>query len=126
RYYTNDHGWAGDWMVDMAPEDSIFWDVIVDAEGDYHVTLQYSSVGQQHNVSLNGMKAVALNPYAAQMIDSPDRSPRVEAYEQIWGEQPIGTVHLKKGENKIELLFNQNPEIDKSALEIKGVEIVKL
>ncbi|MFI3281893.1 MAG: sulfatase-like hydrolase/transferase, partial [Rikenellaceae bacterium] len=126
RYYTNDHGWAGDWMVDMAPEDSIFWDVIVDSEGDYHVTLQYSSVGQQHNVSLNGMKAVALNPYAAQMIDSPDRSPRVEAYEQIWGEQPIGTVHLKKGENKIELLFNQNPEIDKSALEIKGVEIVKL
>ncbi|MFR9515341.1 MAG: arylsulfatase, partial [Rikenellaceae bacterium] len=46
RYYTNIYGWAGDWLVDMAPEDMIHWDVIVNTEGDYNVTLQYSSIGE--------------------------------------------------------------------------------
>ncbi|MFR9532606.1 MAG: sulfatase-like hydrolase/transferase [Rikenellaceae bacterium] len=126
RYYTNIHGWAGDWMVDMAPEDSIYWEVIVDTAGDYQVTLQYSSVGRPHKVSLNGAEAVALESYAAQRIESPDRSPRVEAYEQIWGRQNIGVLHLDKGENLIRLLFNDNKKIEQGSLEVKGIEVTKL
>ncbi len=126
RYYTNIHGWAGDWMVDMSPEDSIYWEVIVDTAGDYQVTLQYSSVGRPHKVSLNGAQGVVLEPYAAQRVESPDRSPRVEAYEQIWGVQNIGVLHLEEGENSIRLLFNDNKKIAKGSLEVKGIEVTKL
>ncbi len=123
RYYTNIYGWAGDWMVDMSPKDKIYWDVVVDAEADYDVTLQYSSVSHPHYVALNDCDAVELKPYKATLLDSPDRSPRVEAYEQVWGSQPIGTIHLTKGENRVELLFDSNTKIDKGSLEVKGIEI---
>ncbi|MFI3303351.1 MAG: arylsulfatase [Rikenellaceae bacterium] len=126
RYYTNIHGWAGDWMVDMSSDDKIYWDVIVDTEGDYQVTLQYSSTQQPHKVSLNGGDAVALESYKPTKIESPDRSPRVEAYEQMWGTQRLGVVHLCKGEGKIELKFNDNDTIDRGSLEVKGIEILKL
>ncbi len=126
RYYTNDHGWAGDWMVDMAPEDSIFWDVIVDSEAEYQITLQYSSTEQPHSVTLEGGEVISLTPYTPMKIESPDRSPRVEAYEQIWAEQEIGTLHLKKGESQIKLCFDKNEKIELGSLEIKGIKIVKL
>ncbi len=125
RYFTNIHGWAGDWFVDMAPKDMIYWDVVVDTEADYKVTLQYSSKGESHSISVNNSTPVILTPYKATLIDSPDRSPRVEAYEQLWGEQPIGTIHLAKGANKIELHFDSNTEISKGSFEIKGVEITR-
>lgn len=126
RYYTNIHGWAGDWLVDMAPEDTIYWDVIVDTEADYQITLQYSSVEQPHKISLNDNDAVALEPYMAEKIESPDRSPRVEAYEQLWGSQVIGTINLSRGENQIKLYFDANRKIVSESLEIKGIKITKL
>lgn len=127
RYYTNIHGWAGDWLVDMAPKDSIYWDVVVDSEADYQITLQYASEGRKkHQISLARGEVVTLEPFKAVEIDSPDRSPRVEAYEQLWGAQTIGTTHLTKGENKIILLFDSNKSLDKGGLEIKGIEIEKL
>ncbi|MFI3263233.1 MAG: arylsulfatase [Rikenellaceae bacterium] len=126
RYYTNIHGWAGDWMVDMAPQDTIYWDVIVDTEADYKIALQYSSEVQKHKIALGGAKAVTLAPYKATMIESPDRTPRVEAYEQIWGTQELGVLHLPKGENRIMLLFDKNKEVQKGSLEVKGIEIIKL
>ncbi len=126
RYYTNIHGWAGDWMVDMSSEDSIFWDVVVEREGDYCVTLQYSSASQHHKVAVGECDAVELKPFAAIAIESPDRSPRVEAYEQIWGEQSIGTLHLERGEGRITLTFATNPTIESGTLEIKGIEIKRV
>ncbi len=126
RYYTNIHGWAGDWLVDMSPKDAVYWDVVVDTEADYQITLQYSSTDQPHKVSLAGGEVVDLKPYTAQRVPSPDRSPRVEAYEQIWGEQSIGVVHLDKGEQQIKLLFDANRTINRGALEVKGIQIVKL
>ncbi len=126
RYYTNIYGWAGDWMVDMTPEDMIYWDVIVEEESDYQISLQYSSIKDPHKISLNDNDAVDLKPYKATRIESPDRSPRVEAYEQLWGEQKIGMVHLAKGLNRIELTFDANMQIDKGSLEIKGIMVEKL
>ncbi|MFI3294224.1 MAG: sulfatase-like hydrolase/transferase [Rikenellaceae bacterium] len=126
RYYTNIHGWAGDWLVDMSPNDAIYWDVIVDTKADYQITLQYSSTQQPQKVSLAGGEVIDLKPYTPQRIPSPDRSPRVEAYEQRWGEQTIGVVHLDKGEQQIRLLFDANDTIGKGSLEVKGIEIIKL
>lgn len=126
RYFTNIHGWAGDWIVDMKKDDSIYWDIIVDAEGDYSITLQYSSINNPHYVSVNGNKMVKLTSHKPIRIDSPDRSPRVEAYEQIWAREDIGVIHLRKGENKIELKFNSNDEIINGELEVKAIEVSKV
>ena len=61
RYYTNIHGWAGDWLIDMTPADTIYWDVIVESEGDYSIT-RNTPRQKSHIVAVNGCEAVALNP----------------------------------------------------------------
>lgn len=126
RYFTNIYGWAGDWMTDMSPEDSIHWDVIVGSEGDYQVTLQYSSTEEPYSIAVNGGTPQKLAEYSATMIESPDRSPRVEAYEKIWGEQPLGTIHLKEGNDKVTLQFDSNTAIKKGSLEVKGIVLKKI
>ncbi len=126
RYYTNIYGWAGDWMVDMSAKDAIYWDVVVAAEGDYNITLQYSSVGQPHSIAVNDVAPMALNPFEAKKIESPDRAPRVEAYEQVWGEQEIGTIHLGEGAQQIKLHFDSNTRIKRGSMEVKGVVVKKI
>ncbi len=127
RYFTNIHGWAGDWMTDMSPKDTIYWDIVVDKAADYEVTLQYSSVGDKaHSIAIDGGEVVELKPFTPGKIESPDRDPRVEAYEQVWGEQFIGKLHLPLGENRIALLFDSNADIALGSLEVKGITVSKL
>ncbi len=129
RYNANKNGWAGDWMIDMSVKDHIYWDVLVAQEADYQITLQYATSGSKsHKIELKGSDkgAVTLEPYTAQTIESPDLCPRAEAYEQLWGEQVIGTIHLSEGKARLELLFNANSDLECGALEVKGIEILKL
>ncbi len=124
RYFTNIHGWAGDWMTDMAPQDTIYWDIVVDKASDYTIILQYSSIGSNlHTIALDGGEVVELKPYAPGKIESPDLYPRHEAYEQVWGEQVLGTLHLPLGKNRIALLFDSNSDIALGSLEVKGITV---
>ena len=126
-YFTNSHGWAGDWLVDMSPEDSIFWDVNIVKDGEYEISLDYSSVAElPRQIAIRVDDKMVLEPmilpiYTPHSIESPDRVKRVEAYEQVWRRESLGVISLKEGEQCLSIDFSSNTKLLPGDVEIKTI-----
>ena len=92
------------------PEDSMTWDIEVNATGSYEVTIYYTcpeaDVGSTVELSfldskLQGKVAPAWNP---PLLDQQDRVPRKgESYMQEFRPLPLGLMHLDKGRGLLTL-----------------------
>lgn len=133
KYYTNEHGWAGDWLTNIYQSDSIYWELDVMESGNYKVSLQYALASDFPNVKLCGhgvnsnsyTEIVSVPTFNSIRLDSPDRVKRVEAYEQTWNNCSLGNIYFRKGKEKFILKFKGN-NIFLEGLQIKGILIQKI
>lgn len=125
EYRRNIHGWAGDWLCRISAGDSIGWKVNVKTAGTYSVKIRYAlrqeirnfTLGVSSTASRTSTSDRAVPVFESEMIPSPDRVPRVEAYEQTWATLDLGSLDLKAGEDM--LLLTMKSDIQ----ELKGFEV---
>lgn len=104
--YTN--GYAHDWLVGWDKEnDQAEWTIEVVNDGEYEIALKYNGtekfVGRTIIIAFNDQKLekkVTKN-YTGMLIPSPDRVPRIEAYEKEWEYFNMGKIKLAKGIYKL-------------------------
>lgn len=129
--YKGRQGWANDWITNWtAPEDTISWDVKAVRPGRYQITLLYTcpkgETGSSIQVTrgdavLKGKVNAAHNP---KPIPSPDRVPRGEVYEKVWGELNLGVMPFSKGREKLTL--QAGSKTGKQVMDIKGIRLQRL
>ncbi len=131
RYNANKWGWAGDWLVDILPEDTISWGISVNTKGYYRLSLQYALPEGSPEVCV-GVQGVHVEPvvlpaFNTQRVPSPDVVPRGVAYEQSWAIAPLCEVYLDGGDELLTLDVHcaDNATIA-AGLEIKGFMIEKI
>lgn len=106
--YEYKNGYAHDWLTGWnKSEDIAAWTIEVVEEGRFQINLKYNCpvnfTGRTIIVSVDDkqLSKVLNKNYIGKMIPSPDREPRIEAYQKDWGIFNMGTVTLKKGIYKI-------------------------
>ena len=89
--------------------DSIFWKLNMQQAGKYRVELQYGCTAQEigsqflfHSES-GSFRFVIEKPFESQVLPNRDYVPRAESVERTWSWMQIGTIPLKKGEEKLVL-----------------------
>ena len=124
--YHGPAGWANDWIDRWDSAEAYpFWTVDVVNAGEYDAVLKYRQppaelgtsievVAERERTGTNLDHAVWTAP-----IDSPDRFPRSETYEQQWAEQPLGTFRLQAGPQRIELRKPQPSRLQVLHLELR-------
>ncbi len=125
HYYANKYGWAGDWLVGINTDDTISWQLNnKDDKARYEIATQYAyPMEDLVFASVNNGGNIKLLPYVAVDLPSPDFAIRCIAYEQTWAFQPIDTLQLPLGEQKIDLHF-RGKKLD--SLQVKGIRIRKI
>ena len=96
-------GWANDWITEWTSTESWpEWPVEVVRAGKYRVELLYAApeecVGTRLRIEAgsNSVEATLDEVHVAERVPSPDRIPRKEVYEQVWGTWSIGELQLEK------------------------------
>lgn len=133
HYYTNIHGWAGDWLTNIFTGDTIAWQVDVKETGRYAVELQYAlpkeikslKVAISSSLDKTESASVVLPVFKSKHIESPDRVKRVEAYEQTWNSLALGEINLS-AKNELLMLKIESENRSLKELEIKGISIKKI
>ncbi len=134
HYFTNEHGWAGDYLTSIYPSDTIGWQVSVERGGRYRVSLHYGlRSGSQRpltaiesTTSKSRSQEVELEYYNPTAIDSPDRVKRVEAYEQSWAVAPLGKIELTEGQDMLRVILSGKDGTAIEGLEIKAIDITPI
>ena len=112
--YHGPNGWANDWIDNWTSTEAFpFWTVDVAQPGSYEATLLYrvhpADVGDRVRL-VGGEEDVTAELTQARWtaaIDSPDRFPRTETYEQEWASQRLGEIPLAAGPQRIELHLDE-------------------
>jgi arylsulfatase A-like enzyme len=105
-------------------QDKLVWNVDVQQEGDYEVTIDYtcpaSDVGSRVELSLNeaSLKAKITDAWNPPLYTNQDTVPRPKAESQMkpFKNMKMGTIHLKKGSGALTL----------RALEVPGETVMDL
>lgn len=109
-------------------DDSMTWDVEVNTEGDYEVTIDYvcplADAGSTIELSLNGDKVTGkVAPgWDPPLINDQDRAPRkAESYMKEFHPLHLGPMHLRKGRGLLTLRTLEIP--GKSVMEVRMVTL---
>lgn len=129
RYFEG-NGWANDWLTDWTdPDATIAWDLTVAEPGRFAVTLRYTAPagaeGAQLRVEAQGRRVEGEieAAYDPAPLPSPDRVPRKEVYEKVWGELGLGTLRLEAGRTRLTLRAERLPgPVDVKAVRLRRVE----
>ncbi|MBK6282273.1 MAG: arylsulfatase [Draconibacterium sp.] len=109
--------------------DSITWKLDIQQTGKYKVELRYGcpadKLGSQFKLSSNAdsFDFAIDKAFNSEILPNRDYVPRSESVERTWDWMPIGTISVKKGEEKLSLKL-----IDKKASEaglIKAIRLIK-
>lgn len=121
-------GWANDWIVGWtSPKDEIAWDLDVVRPGKYAITLRYAcpekDLGANLILEAGGKTARAIvdKAHGGPKVPSPDRVPRGEVYEMVWGELGMGTLDLPRG--KTRLVLRADVVGGSQVMELKAVRL---
>jgi arylsulfatase A len=128
--YVGKSGWANDWVTHWTDIDAYpFWEIEVVKEADYEVTLKYAcppeNVGTRIEVRAGAHRLTGeiRNAFIPERIESPDRVPRKEVYEQTWGRLDMGRLHLPKGRYTLVVRALSRP--GKTVMDLKAVILAK-
>ena len=121
--YKEGHGWAHDYVAKWnSTKDSMVWEIDCTNPGKYNLEVEYlcskKNVGSTILISVGGAsKSVKVKKsFSSDVIPSPDRVPRKEAYEiKKWGKLQVGGVFIPKGKSKIMI----------KATDIKGANVME-
>ena len=113
--WYNQFGFAHDWLTNWTdPKETIHWDVEVVAGGRYEISIRYTcepaAVGTRLRVEtggahIDGSLEKAHNPEPRQR---PTRFPK-KRFIQTFATQPLGTIDLKSGRQRITLRALNKP-----------------
>ncbi len=124
--YVMRQGWANDWIAEWTDTNAYaWWPVRVVRGGTYEFALQYAcsadDVGAKLAVRVGEKEITArlTRPFEARRVPSPDRVPRREVYERVWGQWTVGQLRLEPGTYRLELRALHIP--GRSVGEIKAV-----
>ncbi len=127
QYKTAHWGWCNDWFTNWStPTDTMYWNLKVETSGQYKVSLQYAcpttSVGVPIGLLANShqLESSIKKPFSSTYVEDFEQVDRiVEADEQTWATQELGTITLDKGEQRLKLFADiQQAE---SFAEVKAV-----
>ncbi len=130
-HYEGRMGYANDWLTGWnSKHDRIWWDIAVVHEGSYSVSLLYTCTSGNEgcrialDVQNQHMDALVPEAYDPEPIPSPDRVPRGEIYEKVWGNLCTGTVRLTPGRSRLELRLIE--KMGEGGIDLKGVKVEKI
>jgi len=106
--YKEGHGWAHDWIATWpSTNDSLYWKIDCEKAGNYQLEIEYlCSKGNKGSKLLvrvgDQQKQVKLRKRTSELVHSPDRVKRKEAYEiKKWGKLSIGNFYISEGKHQI-------------------------
>ncbi len=124
-------GWANDRITNWKSiEDAVSWDIDVIQPGEYEVTLLYTcsekNLGAQMEVAAGEaqIQANIMKAHDPKPIFSPDRIPRGEVYEKVWGAFDIGRLELKVGRQQLIVRAAKIP--GEAGPDVKAILVEKL
>lgn len=124
-------GWANDWIVGWtSTKDAIAWDLDVVRPGKFAITLRYAcpekDLGSKLVLEVGGKtaRAVVEKAHVGPKLPSPDRVPRGEVYEMVWGELGMGTLDLAEG--KTRLVLRADVVVGSQVMELKAVRLRRI
>jgi arylsulfatase A-like enzyme len=129
--FKGGQGWANDWITGWQRiEDSVSWEIDVVQPGRFEVTLLFTcperDVGSRIRVEVAGqaVEGVIGRAHDPESLPSPDRIPRGEVYEKIWGALTPGALELRPGRNR--LYVKALSKRGESVMELKAVRLSRL
>ena len=130
RYFEG-HGWANDWVTNWGTtEDVVGWKLDVKVATSYRVKLHYScpptEIGSQILLLLphDSLQVRLKTPFVSEIIPSPDRIKRKEAYPCTWGEMEMGVITFPKGKYTLQLKAALIPH--HFVMDFKGIILEKI
>ncbi len=127
-HFMEGHGWAHDWLVNWTnTDDSIFWEVEVEQEAVFSVSLLYScpqeNIGSTLSLQTSQSEVMATidKPFDPDYIPSPDRVTRIEVYEKDWARLDLGEIKVLPGREVITIKAVDIPAGQVG--EIKGLQL---
>ncbi len=124
--FKGGQGWANDYIVGWKrSSDKASWPIYALEEGEYRVQVAYTctedAVGRKIVLNASGEKIESPieQAYDPDYLSSPDRVERQEVYEKDWKLLDLGTVHLEKGLQDINLRIDG--DLNGEALEVKAL-----
>lgn len=106
--YKEGHGWAHDWIAKWpSTNDSLYWLIDCKKTGKYQLEIEYlcSKANKGSNLLVrvgDQQKRIKLRKRTSELIHSPDRVKRKEAYEvKKWGKLNIGDFYVLEGKHQI-------------------------
>lgn len=129
-HFKEGHGWANDWVLGFKNfGDSIYWETKVESKTKYNLMLDYaaaeSTLGKIIRVSTSSghLDKIIDQKSEGEYIPSPDRFPRKEIYERVWGHIELGKFELEPSNNYISIKLDTGNDCD---LEIKALRFSKI
>jgi arylsulfatase A len=129
--YKGGAGYANDWITNWrGVEDAVAWELDVVAAGKFEVTLRYTcpegKTGTRFRLSAGGttLEGKVDRAHDPAPLPSPDRVPRGEVYEKVWGELRVGPLELPKGRTRLELRAAEKPA--DAVMDLKSVTLRRL
>jgi arylsulfatase A len=124
-------GWGNNWFSNWTDVNGcVWWDIDVVQKGRFQVTLKYTvpknDVGARVRIeagkdSIEGRVDKAHDP---DYIPSPDRYPRVEAYEKEWAFLDLGVIEMMKGRTQFKVKALSKP--GDQVIELKDVILTRI
>ncbi len=110
--FMGKQGWANDWLVNFEPGNHrVSWKLDIMQAGTYQLSWRadYRMEGENNRLIVSSRDEQLTVPLSGSLVSapvsSPDRLPRKEVYEREWIEEPLDTLFLRRGSNKLELEF---------------------
>ena len=105
---------SGNWVnYFQTPDDYMTFEIDAVRKGTFEVLIDYSQPddGSPLIVAECGSNTIKnqLPHFVAEIIPSPDRTPRPHAYEKVWGKQSIGVIPLNKGKHLLKIFVENAP-----------------
>ncbi|MBX2844193.1 MAG: sulfatase-like hydrolase/transferase, partial [Flammeovirgaceae bacterium] len=131
EYKGSPQGWANDWFCSWDNQkDSVYWEIDVVEKSTFKITLKYTcpekNLGSTVQVKSNSQKVSGKveKAFDPEVIPSPDRVKRKEAYEKEWASMDLGNLELDKGKTKIVVKASDIPNLE--AFDLKAVILEKV
>jgi arylsulfatase A len=129
--YITPYGWANEWIrnwtdIKAYPK----WNVQIVKPGTFDVTLMYACKPENLGAELElkiaekTLTAKVKIPHDPELLHSPDRTRRDEAYEKTWARLKMGTIQLQPCKTHLTLkaLTRPGPQL----IELKAVQLRKI
>ncbi len=118
-------GWANDWIINWdSGKDSISWDIQVESDCSYKVSLLYAckqkDIGSKLLLKTKSSQTPIRISQADEgiLVDNPDRVIRKEVQERKWGVLEAGILRLSETDSTISISLLDDVS---TSIEIKGI-----